>query len=129
MKKRLLRFVALYLVAFMFALNLFPPKTMAYVVTSSELSSLRTEDMSKIQRVLETKVVKERLKEFGLTEEEIHSKLNALTDEELHSFAQNIEGLYPGGDGLGLIIGLLIIAILVLVILHLTDHKIVIEKD
>ncbi|HHD11502.1 MAG TPA: hypothetical protein ENK42_03595 [Deltaproteobacteria bacterium] len=129
MKKRALKFLAIYLAAFMFMLNLFPVKTMAYVVGTGEFSSMRGEDMAKIQRVLETKIVKERLKEVGLTEEEVYSKLNALSDEELHSFAQNIESLYPGGDALGAIVGLLVVVILVLVILHLTDHKIVIEKD
>ncbi len=129
MKKRLLKFMALYLVAFMFTLNLFPVKTMAYVVGSGEFSGIRADDMAKIQRVLETKIVKERLEDIGLTEKEIYSKLDSLSDEELHSFAQNIESLYPGGDALGAVIGLLVVVILVLVLLHITDHKIVIEKD
>ena len=128
MKKRVLKFLAIYLATLFFAMNLFPPKAMAYVVGTADVASVRAEDMATIQHVIETRVVKERLKELGLTDEQIYTRLNALSDEELHSLAQNLDGLYPGGDAIGSLIGLLVLIILVLAALHLTDHRIVIEK-
>jgi hypothetical protein len=50
-----------------------------------------------------------------------------MTDEQIHSFAQKLDDLRVGGDGLGVIIAVLLIVVLVLVILKLTGHKIAIN--
>ncbi|MBI5560680.1 MAG: PA2779 family protein [Deltaproteobacteria bacterium] len=131
MKKNLLRLFVSYLVLSFFFISAIPARTFAYVAESGSveqsLKDLRAEDMAKVQRVLESKVVKDKLERLGLTNNEINSKLEKLSDEELHQFASHVTSLYPGGDGLGLVIGILIIVVLVIIILQLTGKKIIIR--
>jgi hypothetical protein len=89
----------------------------------------RMEDLQRIQRFLEAKVVQQRLSDFGLTSEEIASRLSQLSDAQLHHVATEIDSLIPGGDGLGILIALLVIAILVVILIYLLGHKIVITKQ
>lgn len=79
----------------------------------------RQEKVETIQRALETKIVKEKLKSYGLNEKEVNEKLEELSDEQIHVLAQASEKLLAGGDGLSTIITLLVIVILVLVIIKL----------
>ncbi len=85
--------------------------------------SIRQQDLKKIQTVLEKKVVSQKLEEFGLTPEEVTSRLSQLSDQELHRIASRIDELQAGGDSaLGIIVALLVIAILVILILYLLKH-------
>ncbi len=126
------RQVALVLAFTMLVLGSIPTKSMALVIGSDAVvaaaaEEVREADMARVQRVLESKLVADKLEQAGLSEAEINERLSKLSDSELHSFASQLESLYPGGDALSAIIALLIIAILVLVILKLTDRKIVIR--
>ena len=89
----------------------------------------RVEDMQNIQRFLEAKIVQQRLLDFGLTAEEISSRLAQLSDDELHDVATQIDSLIPGGGGLEILVVLLVVAILVVVLIYLLNHKIVIQKQ
>ena len=128
MKKHFSRFFVLYLVFSFFLLSAIPSKTLAYVADSGGFTNTRTEDMAKVQRVLESKIVSGKLSKLGLSNMEINSRLEKLTDGELHQFASQIDSLYPGGDGLGVVIAILVIVILVIVILQLTGKKIIIKE-
>ncbi len=87
----------------------------------------REGDLRNIQTVLETKIIKQRLHDLGFTEEEIKTRLNQLSDQQIHSLAQKIDDLRVGKDNvLGVIMALLVIAILVVVLLQLTGHKIIV---
>jgi len=123
------RQIALVLAFTMLAIGTVPAKSMAYVVGSEAVVAeySREADIARIQRVLESKLVSDKLSEAGLTQEEISSKMAQLTDDEVHSFASQLESVYPGGDGVGVVIGLLVIVILVIVILRLMDRKIIIR--
>lgn len=123
------RQIALVLAVAMLAIGAVPAKSMAYVVGSEAVVAehSREADIARIQRVLESKLVSDKLSQAGLTQDEINGKIGQLSDDEVHSFASQLDSLYPGGDGLGVVIGLLIIVILVLVILKLSDRKIVIR--
>jgi len=88
----------------------------------------REGSMKRIQSVLESKVIVQRLADFGLTPVEITSRLNQLSDQQVHEIATQLDALQPGGDVLGTIVVLLVIAILVVVLLQLTGHKIIITK-
>lgn len=79
----------------------------------------RIEDIRRIERVLESKVLRERLHRMGMNDEEINSKLNRLSDEQLHQFAARVDSVAPGGDGGGLLIGLLVLGILILLFIYL----------
>lgn len=121
--------IALVLAFTMLAIGAIPAKSMAFVVGSDAVVAehSREADIARIQRVLESKLVSDKLSEAGLSQDEINGRMTQLSDEEVHSFASQLESVYPGGDGLGVVIGLLVIVILVIVILKLMDRKIIIR--
>src|SRR3990172_7623010 len=122
----ILKPVALYLAFAFFLIASIPQNSWAYLVDSRVLNYSREADINKIQRVLESKMVSQRLSELGLSMDEINLKLQQLNDADAHQFASQLDNLMPGGD-LGIIIGLLVIVILVLVILQLTGHKVIVK--
>ncbi len=126
-RSRGLRAVALFVSLSVLVVFGVPRAGLAYVVDGDALSMSRAADMATIQRVLETKLVSKKLSSLGLTPAEIDSRLAELTDAELHTFASQLDSLYPGGDALSVIAGILIIVILVLVLFKLTGHKIIIK--
>ncbi len=119
--------VAVYLAVAFLIMTSIPTDSLAYIVQAGETSLYRSGDRATVQRVLESKVVSQRLSELGLSVDEVKSRLDRLSDQELHSFATTIDNLYPGGDAVSAVIGLLIIAILVMILLHMTGRKIVIK--
>ncbi|HBG45884.1 MAG TPA: hypothetical protein DDW94_02740 [Deltaproteobacteria bacterium] len=126
------RHIAAALALTMFMFGAVPAKSMAYVVGSDAVVAQAAEhsreaDIARIQRVLESKLVSDRLNQAGLTQSEIDAKISKLSDQEVHSFASQLESLNPGGDGFGVVIALLVIVILVMVILKLADRKIIIR--
>ena len=121
----LVRRIAMMLVVVMGLISFMPKVEASFVPTDESFSSIsRQNDMATIQRALEQKLVKERLKDLGYTDEEIKARLDRLSDTEIHSLAVQLDSLLPAGDGLGVVIALLVIAILVIVILMLTGHRI-----
>ena len=120
--------VALYLAFVFLLIGSIPRNSWAYFLESQQALSLSREaDINKIQRALESKMVSQRLSEIGLSRGEINSKLQQLSDADVHQFASQMDSLMPGGDAGVTIILLLVIAILVLVIIQMTGHKIVIK--
>ncbi|VAV84466.1 hypothetical protein MNBD_DELTA01-1095 [hydrothermal vent metagenome] len=126
-KTRFFRSVALCLVFSFFFVTLIPQNSHAYIAAAEELSSTRQVDEATVQRILESKAISERLESFGLTAEEVESKINRLSDSELHSFASNLESVSPGQGGAGVIIAALVIIILVYALLQMSGHRIIVE--
>src|SRR5215467_6783892 len=92
------------------------------VVDSSKSGFDRAQDLQTVQAVLEHKVVRQRLLELGLSDEEINGRLNRLSDAQLHQAAMQINSLLPGGslDGaLGTILTVLLIILVAVVIVIL----------
>ncbi len=131
MSIQLIKNTAKVLIVIMFLFGIAPRIEAGYspseLITSEETD--RAADIVRIQKMLETKIVKERLEKLGFTENEIRTRLDKLNDQELHQLATQIDTLKTGGDGLGLVIALLVIAILVIVLLKLTGHSVEIKKD
>lgn len=120
--------VVLYLAFVFFLVGSIPRNSWAYFLESQQaLSFSREADINKIQRVLESKMVSQRLSELGLSVSEINSRLDDLSDADMHQFATRLDSLMPGGDAGVTIILLLVITILVLVIIQMTGHKVVIK--
>lgn len=127
-KRLYFRQIALVVAFSMFVIGAIPAKSMAYVAgTEAVAASSRAVDMAKVQRVLESRLVADKLEATGLPTAEIMPRIERLTDDELHQFASQLDGLYPGGDALGVLIALLVIVILVMVIMKLSDRKIIIR--
>lgn len=100
---------------------------MVGTITSEGVSSeVRQDEISRIQKTLETEIVKEKLKAYGLTPGEIEQKLQGLSDEQIHMLAQASDQVLAGGDGLGIVIAVLVIIILVILILKLSGRSVVI---
>ena len=96
-------------------------------VTGSGVESVRAADMLVLQRALEHRVVAQKLEDYGVTPDEARLRLASLSDQDLHQLARTAHGLPSGGDGLGTLVTLLVIAILVIVIVKLLNKEIVIK--
>jgi len=87
----------------------------------------REAEINKIQKVLEMKIVAEKLRAYGLSADDVKAKVQGLSDEQLHVMAQASDKVLAGGDGLGVVIAILVIAILIVVLLKLMDKKVIIK--
>ncbi len=130
MSEKLRKWITWYLVGAMFVIGITPRVYAGF--SPSEVMNLssaeRSADLKKVQKFLEMKMVRERLKELGLTREEIQSRMDQISDQQLHQVALKLDNLrVAGDDGLGIIIGLLVIAILVVILVFLLQHRIVIK--
>jgi Family of unknown function (DUF6627) len=129
MRIPLMKQVAWYLAVVMLILGI-TPRLDAAMAPSSLLASPifdRSADLDKIQRVLEMKVVQDRLEKFGFTCDEIRSRMQNLSDKQIHQIALQIDDLRVGKDGAEVAIIILVIVILVIVILLLTGHKVLVK--
>lgn len=122
MKNRtIVKVLCCYLVVALFVIG-FAEKTYAGF-SASEVMNLspieRTADLQKIRTALETKVVSEKLAQLGFNKDEIQSRLDQLSDQQLHRVALKADQLKVGGDAGGIIIAVLVIGILVLLFVYL----------
>jgi len=122
--------ISWYLVVAMFIISV-APRVEAGLAPSEIIALAQAEraaDFEKIQKNLEIKAISQRLTQFGLTNDEIQSRLSQLSDQQVHQIALQLDDLKVGqDDALGLIIALLVIAILVIIVLKLTGHKVIIS--
>ena len=122
----LVKSVSWYLVVAMLVIGIVPRVDAAF--SPSERIALaqfdRHADMEKIQKVLEVKMVRDRLAQLGLSPEETRQRLDQLSDSRIHELALNLDQLKVGGDAWGVIVVLVVIAALVVLVLHLTGHRV-----
>ena len=85
------------------------------------------QDISKVQLALENKLVQEKLRANGISPEEVKAKLSGMSPSQVHMLAQASDDVLAGGDGLGVLIAVLIIVLLVIVIIKLLGHDIIIK--
>jgi len=132
MKSSWAKVISCYLVVAMFVLGI-TPRVYAGFSPSEAVSILnfdRSSDLDKIRKVLEMKMVRERLKNFGFTPNEIEKKLSQLEDQQIHQLALNLDELKVAGDGwVWVVVLLILIAIGVVVYFYFTGHRVVIEKE
>lgn len=132
MKSSWMKMISCYLVVAMFVLGI-TPRLYAGFSPSEAVSILtfdRSSDLEKIRKVLEMKMVRERLKNFGFTPNEIEKKLSQLEDQQIHQLALSLDDLKVGSDGWAWVVVILVlIAIGVIVYFYVTGHRVVIEKE
>lgn len=88
---------------------------------ATAVSASRMADMAKIQMALESKILRQKLMDYGLSPEETMARLNRLSDEQIHQLAIHTDSLQAGGDGgAGILLFLLLVAIILALILALT---------
>ncbi len=129
--------LVIYLITALLALTAFSGPVEAMFITavphqdasgSPAVSTGRTADLARIQVTLESKVVQQKLKDYGLTPEETMVRINNLSDEQIHQLATNTDALQAGGDGIGLLVGVVVLAILVVVLIYLLQGRIEIKS-
>jgi hypothetical protein len=130
MKRLLRKMVTWYLVAAMLVIGITPRAYAGF--SSSEVIGLspaeRSADLQKVRKFLEMKMVGERLRQLGLAPGEVQSRLDQLNDQQIHQLALKVNELAVAGDsGLEIIVALLVIAILVVILVYLLQHRIVIK--
>lgn len=119
-KKTAIKFLACYLMAALFVMGTIERSFAGY--SPSEMIKLTAEervaDIAKVRAALETKLVGEKLKQLGFNKEEITSRLGQLSDAQLHKLAVKSDEMRVAGDGFGVVIAVLVIAILVVLFLY-----------
>jgi hypothetical protein len=130
MKKTFMKHVTWYLVVAMFVIGITPRVYAGF--SASEVVGFspidRASDLGKIQNAIETKMIGERLKQIGLTPDEIQKKLAQLSDQQIHQLAQQLDELKVGGDaGWAVLITILVLAAIAVAIIYLTGHEIAIK--
>jgi len=130
MLKPFMKYVSCYCVVAVFVMGIVPRVYAGF--SPSDVVALpesdRSADLGKIQKMLEMKMVQERLKQLGFSEDEIQRRLEQLSDQQIHQLAQTLDQLKVGGDGGGVIVFLLVVALIVVLIFWLTGSKVVVTK-
>lgn len=133
MKSSWMKMISCYLVVAMFVLGITPRLYAGFSPSEavSILTSDRSSDLEKVRKVLEMKMVRERLKNFGFTPNEIEKKLSQLEDQQIHQLALSLDELKVGSaDGWAWVVVILVlIAIGVIVYFYVTGHRVIIEKE
>jgi hypothetical protein len=88
----------------------------------------RAADLATVQKTLESKELRQKLLDYGLTPEETEARIATLSDEQLHQLSANLDSVQAGGDALSFLLGLVIIALLVVLIIYLLEGRIEIKK-
>ena len=92
------------------------------------VNGARDADLIIVRRALEHRVVAQKLRDYGVTPDQVRAKLADLPDQDLHVLASASRGLPSGGDGaVGLLIGVLLIVLLVILILKLLNKQIIVR--
>ena len=130
MKRTLMKHVTWYLVVAMFVIGITPRVYAGF--SPSEVVGLsqvdRESDLQKIQNVIEMKMIGERLKQMGLTPDEIQKRLSQLSDQQIHQLALQLDELKVGGDAGWVVLGVLIVlAAIAVLVIYLTGHQVVIQ--
>jgi hypothetical protein len=129
MKRKLAKWIIWYMVTVMCVIGI-TPRLYAGLSPSEVIvlsQSDRHSDLQKIQKVLESKMIRERLRQLGFSEEGIQNRLHQLTNDQIHQIALNVDELNVGGDGAAVFIIILLILILAGVIIYVTGHRISID--
>ncbi|MBW1989159.1 MAG: PA2779 family protein [Deltaproteobacteria bacterium] len=121
------RNLALFLAVLVCAVSV-APRARAGLIGNDALVFPQDQDAPTVQRMLENKKIQTRLEALGYSHEEVAERLKSLSDEEVHYLASRLERVTAAGDGLGVIVTLLVIILLVVVILEITDHRIIITQ-
>lgn len=128
LKKPAVRVICWYLVLLFSGVLSLPATAIAgFISPNSAVVTVSAADMSSIREDLENSLLFERLAEVGLTAEEIEIRLRDMTAEERRSVLTDLDTIQAGGDGVGTLVSLAVLALLVILILKLLDKEIVIK--
>jgi hypothetical protein len=130
MKRKMAKWVTWYMATVMFFFGMIPRVDAGFSPSEGMGQSQmnRATDLEKIRKVLEIKMIRERLNALGFIHEEIQTKLTQLGDEQVHQLALKLDELNVGGDGAEAVIIILFLAILVVLIIYLLGYRVAVKK-
>ncbi len=130
MKKLSRKCLSCYLIVAIFVMGIVPRVYAGF--SPSEVVALsqfdRSTDLERVQKILETKMIRERLEQLGFSQKEIQRRLAQLSDQQIHQLALMLDELKVGGDSEAIIIFLLVVALIVVLVLWLTGSRVVVTK-
>ncbi len=100
----------------------------AHAASPNAVAGERAADLAAVQKALESAEIRQRLLDYGLEPEKIEARIANLSDEQLHRLATNIDSVQAGGDGLGTLFVLVVIAALVVLIIYILEGRVEIRK-
>ncbi len=119
MNTKLLKSIAVTLVLAVTWTTFIQTQAQAMLVPSqavqTESTIDRSADIAVIQQTLESKLLREKLKDYGLNEAEIQTRLSRMSDQEVHQLASQIRAVNPSG----FLIWVLTVVVLVLLVVFL----------
>jgi len=124
------KYLLWYLIGAMFVIGITPRAFAGF--SPSEPTSLavdRSSDLEKIRNVLEIKMVREKLKEFGFTTHEIEKKLSELSDDQIHQIALQLDDVKVGGNGWVVLGILIVLAAIAVIVIYLSGHRVVLDRQ
>ena len=103
---------------------MFIPAAPGDVASAGHLSADRAQDLARVEAALESKIIRQKLMDYGLSPDEAMARVNALSDQQLHELAADTDSIQAGGDLGGFLVGLVIVAALVVVLVFLLQGRI-----
>jgi len=94
---------------------------------SSSASIDRAADLIKVQTALESKIIRQKLMDYGLSPDETIAQVKMLSDEQIHQLAAHTDSLQAGGDAVSFLVGLMIVALLVVLLIFLVQGRITVS--
>ena len=130
MKRKLTNWVLWYMVMVMCLFGITPKVEAGFSPSEiiGQLQMNRSGDVEKIRKFIEMKMVRERLNAFGFSQEEIQTRLNWLSDEQVHQLALNLDELNVGGDEAVAVLIVLVIVAIALLVIYLMDYRVILKK-
>lgn len=122
--------LAVYLIVALMALSTFAGPAEAMFVPAGPhqheagASVGRAADLAVIQAALESRMIRQKLLDYGLSPEEAMTKVSRLSSGQIHELAAHTGSLQAGGDPADAFFGLVIVAVLVVVLVFLLQHRI-----
>jgi hypothetical protein len=93
---------------------------------ASAITSLRDADLITVRRLLENKLVAQKLADSGVPADRVRAKLSTMSDQDLHTLAVYSSGLPSGGGpvaGLRIVFIVAVIVLLIIVIFAATKSS------
>lgn len=101
-----------------------PAAAQGDVASAFRATSDRAADLGRIQSALETKIVRQKLMDYGLSPTEALAKMNMLSDQQLHMLATHTDAVQAGGHAADVFFGLVIVGLLVVVLIYLLQGRV-----
>jgi hypothetical protein len=128
MRKHLLNPKLVWTMALLMTVLSVPPQAMAFPSQSlAQTASVRDAQIERVMSVLSRPQAQTHLQLMRIDQSQLRESLTKLDDSELAQVTQRAESIKAAGDGLGIIVTVLLIVLLVVLIMKINDRRIVVK--